>query len=157
MARFLLKNDETKELIGAPGFTFPKYTTQLMNLANQNAQGTRPSVVGQMSELIQEFPGRSLDEWTSWYLARHPKAIQAATQKVLSMTEQLREAIEKIDATLVEQWVHDLVVVKTYAGLRFQQAILKKVAETLGKPFRGASPDEESRGIDGILGGRRFP
>jgi hypothetical protein len=34
---------------------FPKYTTQLMNLANQNAQGTRPRVVGQMSELIKEL------------------------------------------------------------------------------------------------------
>ena len=27
---------------------FPKYTTQLINIASQNAQGTRPSVVGQM-------------------------------------------------------------------------------------------------------------
>ena len=33
---------------------FPKYTTQLMNLANQTAQGTRPKVVGQMSELFPQ-------------------------------------------------------------------------------------------------------
>ena len=31
--------------------TFPKYTTQIINLANQNAQGTRPQVVGKMSNL----------------------------------------------------------------------------------------------------------
>lgn len=42
---------------------FPKYTTQILNLANQNAQATRPKVVGQMSELIKEFTGRTLEEW----------------------------------------------------------------------------------------------
>ena len=37
-----LKNDRiTQDLIGET-FEFPKYTTQIMNLANQNAQGTRP-------------------------------------------------------------------------------------------------------------------
>ncbi len=35
---------------------FPKYTSQLINWANQNAQGTRPAVVGQMLAL---FPIRS--------------------------------------------------------------------------------------------------
>lgn len=36
-------------------FDFPKYTSQLINWANQNAQRTRPVVVGQMSELFPEF------------------------------------------------------------------------------------------------------
>ena len=44
---------------------FPKYSTQLINLANQNAQGTRPKVVGQMSELSKEFPGGSYDVWVN--------------------------------------------------------------------------------------------
>ncbi|MBP5200733.1 MAG: MjaI family restriction endonuclease [Schwartzia sp.] len=37
-------------------FVFPQYTSQLINWANQNAQGTRPAVVGQMLAL---FPIRS--------------------------------------------------------------------------------------------------
>jgi hypothetical protein len=37
-------------------------------LANQNAQGTRPKVVGQMSELIKEFPGKDVAEWEEWYI-----------------------------------------------------------------------------------------
>jgi hypothetical protein len=41
------------DIVGSPP-EFPKYATQLLNLANQNAQGTRPKIVGQMSELIQE-------------------------------------------------------------------------------------------------------
>ncbi len=41
--------EEVYERAGAPQPEFPKYTTQLMNLANLNAQGTRPKVVGQLS------------------------------------------------------------------------------------------------------------
>jgi hypothetical protein len=41
---------------------FPKYTTQLLNLANQNAQGTRPRVVGQVSELVGESGAQSFEE-----------------------------------------------------------------------------------------------
>lgn len=40
-----------------------KYVAPLINLANQYAQCTRPKVVGQMSELIQEFKGKTLSEW----------------------------------------------------------------------------------------------
>ena len=52
-----ITNQELAADLSGCALAFPKYTTQLMNLANQNAQGTRPSVVGQMSELIQEFKG----------------------------------------------------------------------------------------------------
>jgi hypothetical protein len=61
---------------------FPKYFTQLINLANQNSQGTRPQVVGQLSDLIQEFDGHSLIEWKEWYLERYPNAIDTATERI---------------------------------------------------------------------------
>ncbi len=62
-----IKNEELIEDIVGKVAEYPKYTTQIMNLANQNAQGTRPKVVGQMSELIQEFPGKRYEEWVEWY------------------------------------------------------------------------------------------
>lgn len=40
---------------------FPRYTTQILNLANQDAQGTRPRVVGQLSELIKECPDKTYE------------------------------------------------------------------------------------------------
>ena len=58
-----ISNNEIKQLMGIESFEFPKYTTQIINLANQNAQGTRPAVVGQMSDLIQEFSGQTIEEW----------------------------------------------------------------------------------------------
>jgi len=131
---------------------FPKYTSPLMNLANQYAQGTRPRVVGQMSELIQEFTGKTLAEWEKWYLEQKPQAIRAATEKIFEMLNNLKSAMEKIDRDLVEKWVRDLVVVKTFAGLRFQEAILAKGAEKIGREYRLAEPDEEAEGIDGYIG-----
>ena len=47
-----LSNKQIKEMLEVESIEFPKYTSQIMNLANQNSQGTRPKVVGQLSELI---------------------------------------------------------------------------------------------------------
>ena len=131
---------------------FPKYVAPLINLANQYAQGTRPKVVGQMSELIQEFEGKTLREWEEWYLKKKPDAIKNATEKILQKLEELKNSLNKIDRAIVEQWVRDLVIVKTFAGLRFQEAILKKGAELKRTDYRLSEPDEESKGIDGYIG-----
>jgi len=131
---------------------FPKYVAPLINLANQYAQGTRPKVVGQMSELIQEFEGKTLSQWEEWYLKKKPDAVRNATEKILQKLKELKNALNKIDQVIVEQWVRDLVIVKTFAGLRFQEAILKKGAEIKGVEYRLAEPDEESKGIDGYIG-----
>lgn len=146
-----LSNDEVRRLVGAPSVEFPKYTSQLINLANQNAQGTRPKVVGQMSELVKQSGKRQLREWEAWYRQRHPDAIEAATSKVFEMLSKLKEALNAVDRDLVEQWVQDLVIVKTFIGLRFQEAILSKVAEVLDSSYRLASPEEEAKGIDGYV------
>ena len=132
----------------------PKYSSQLINLANQFAQGTRPKVVGQMSELIKEFRkngGRTFEEWKEWYLKKHPKAIDEATRKIWSMLDNFKESLEQLDKEDVKKWVEDLVIVKTYEGLMLQEAILKKVAEELGGEYRLSTPEEESQGIDGII------
>lgn len=147
-----LKNVEIQEYLEAPITEFPKYTTQIMNLANQNAQGTRPKVVGQMSELIQEFPGKTYEEWVQWYLEKNPDAIDQATNRITSMLEKLQTALPVIGHELVRRWVEDLVLVKTFVGLRFQEAILKRLAEMKGCDYRLAEPYEESQGIDGFVG-----
>jgi hypothetical protein len=61
--------EQLKSAAGIEDYDFPKYTTQIINLANQNAQGTRPKVVGQMSELINQFPGNRFTDWSKWYQA----------------------------------------------------------------------------------------
>ena len=147
-----LKNVEIQEYVSAPASEFPKYTTQLMNVANQNSQATRPRHVGQLSELIQEFPGQTFEEWVVWYQERYPDAIDEATDRIISMIENFNDAIAKIDPSMVKSWVEDLILVKTFAGLKFQEAILKKLSEIKGCDYRLAEPHEESQGIDGFVG-----
>lgn len=153
---FTIKNEEIVTLNGCKTPEFPKYTSQLINWANQNAQGTRPKVVGQLSELFPEYRSEcdniSIDTWNDWYLNRHPDAIQHATDKIFTQVENLKEAIQLIDKDMVKKWVEDLVVSKTYNGLYVQAAILSKLAEKLDKNYRLATPEEESQGIDGYVG-----
>ena len=147
-----ITTEEIREYLDIETPEFPKYVAPLINLANQYAQGTRPKVVGQMSELIQEFEGDTLSDWEEWYLEKKPDAIKNATKKILEKLDEFRDALSKIDESVVEQWVSDLVIVKTFAGLRFQEAILKKGAQLKGVDYRRANPDEEAKGIDGYIG-----
>ena len=133
---------------------FPKYTTQLINLGNQNNQGTRAKVVGQMSELVLECPYKTQKEWEEWYLERYPDAIENATDKAYDGVKNLREAIDEIDRDMVKAWVTDLVLVKSRRGIIYQKIILKYLANEMNTDCRLATPEEESKGIDGFIGGK---
>tara|TARA_B100000809_G_scaffold219179_1_gene226245 strand:+ start:68 stop:676 length:609 start_codon:yes stop_codon:yes gene_type:complete len=147
-----ISNKQIAEDLTGKERLFPKYTTQIINLANQNSQGTRPKVVGQMSDLIQEFNGKNYNEWVDWYSRKQPNATKDATRKISRMIDNLKEAILYIDDKLIEEWVKDLVHTKTFSGLMFQESILKKIGEIEKLSYRLAEPDEESKGIDGYIG-----
>lgn len=152
LKKIKIKNKEIEQLTDPQHYDFPKYTTQIINLVNGNAQGTRPEVVGQMSELIQKFDGKSLKEWIEWYSDKQPDAVQTATDKIWSKLQEMRSAFESIDRDMVEAWVKDLVYTKTYCGLKFQSAIIAFLAKQVGKTWRLADKEEESHGIDGFIG-----
>lgn len=135
-----------------PSTNFLNIVTQVINLVNSNAGGTRPKVVGQMSELIKEFDGKSIDEWIEWYTERYPNAVNDATDKIWNMYETMKAAFNAITKDMVENWVKDLVYGKTYCGLRFQTAIISAIASQIGKEWREANPAEEAQGIDGFIG-----
>lgn len=152
MKKFKISNDKVAELSNAPLYEFPKYVTQIINLVNSNAGGTRPKVVGQMSELVKEFDGKDINEWIEWYTERYPNAVTDATEKIWNMYELMKNAFNSITKDMIENWVKDLVYGKTYCGLKFQTAIISTIATDLGKEWREASPEEEAQGIDGFIG-----
>jgi hypothetical protein len=156
MKKITIRNDELYNLNDTENIMFPKYTSQLINWANQNAQGTRPKVVGQLSEVFPEYIGHSsnisLNEWEKWYKDKYPNAIDKATEKIYLQVENLKEAIVKIDKEMINNWVYDLVINKTYNGLYIQNAIIKKIALFKNTDnFRLATKEEESKGIDGFV------
>ena len=152
MNMILIEINKEIENLTEEDYQFPKYTTQLLNLANQNAQGTRRNIVGQMSDLIQECPEKSFEKWRTWYLESHPDAIDNATKKVFSMIQNMRDAIEMIDEEMTHKWITDLVITKTAKGLILQEIILKAIAKMQGKEYRLATSKEESKNIDGFIG-----
>lgn len=152
MKKFKISNDTISDLSNAPKYEFPKYVTQVINLVNSNAGGTRPKVVGQMSELIKEFDGKTIDEWIEWYTKRQPSAVNDATEKIWTMYEAMKSAFNAITKEMIENWVKDLVYSKTFCGLKFQTAIISAIASQLNKEWREATPEEEARGIDGFIG-----
>ncbi|MCD6585032.1 MAG: MjaI family restriction endonuclease [Desulfobacteraceae bacterium] len=149
---FTLSTKQIMAEVAGPPEIFPKYTTQLINLANQNSQATRAHYVGQMSELIQEFPGNAYDQWVKWYIAKYPNAVDQATDRTYAMICKMQKAMAEIDREIVRKWMQELILTKTYAGLRFQESILKALSEKNKTTYRLARPDEESKGIDGFIG-----
>lgn len=151
-----LSEEEIRKVNAVEELVFPKYTKQLMNIANRNAQATRPKVVGQLSEDFKIFlsskKAPSIDEWRTWYIEHHACGIEKAVDKNLQMVEQLKEAMNEIDKDLIEKWITDLVITKTYCGMYFQKAILIAIAKKRGESVKPATPADESKGIDGYIG-----
>lgn len=154
-----LDEEERERLVADIDPDFPKYTTQIMNTANQNSQGTRARVVGQMSELIEEFkeeyPDGEYEDWEEFYYSEYDgeKRIEEATEKIFEMVVKMREAVMEIDEEMVRRWVEDLVLYKTYTGLgRNEEAIFEKLAAEYDLEYSRSTPSEESKGIDGYLG-----
>lgn len=153
--KFKIKGDFIKKLINYPEKSFPKYSSQILNLANSNSQATRPKNVGQMSELIKQFrnsnPHGSLSDWETWYKSRNLRKIKIAAEKISQMVENLKNAIKNITDELIEIWVEDLIIDKTYLGLNFQDSILEFLSQTFNITSKQSDPTEESQGIDGYL------
>jgi hypothetical protein len=147
-----IKNSQITQDVVGKVVEFSKYITQIINLANQNAQGTRPKVVGQMSELIKQFPGQTYEEWVSWYLEQMPSAVDNATERICEMVKNLALAVPKIDDAMIKRWVQDLVLTKTFVGFCFQESILKAISVKKHQNYRVATPQDESKGIDGYIG-----
>ena len=154
--KYKISNERIAAYNNGEGSSFPKYTSQLINWANQNAQGTRPTDVGQMSELFPEFMASgeevTIDGWRTWYTERYPDALEKAADKIYAQIKNLQAAIQLIDKEMVDLWVEDLVIAKTFNGLYIQKAILASLAEKLGTTYRLADPGEEAKGIDGYVG-----
>ena len=154
-----LSEEEREEIVADINPEFPKYTTQIMNTANQNSQGTRPATVGQLNEIIEEYkekyPEGNYDDWVNFYFEKYDgeENIEEATDKVFEMVVKMREATKEIDREMVNRWVKDLVLYKTYTGLgRNEEAILKKLSEEYDLPYTIGTAKDESKGIDGYLG-----
>ncbi|MGQ0628165.1 MAG: MjaI family restriction endonuclease [Phycisphaerales bacterium] len=149
-----MRAEEVRPALSIREPVFPTYVAPLLNLANQVAQGTRPAVVGQMSDLIEAARPHSRDEWERWYTAHMPAAPSQACDRIERALGRLQTALAKIDRPMIESWVNALLIDKTYAGFVLQGAILHALGQRLKLPILPATTEDERRGIDGYIGDR---
>ena len=149
---FKITQKELMEVAGYEPKPFPKYTASFLNLINRWARGTAAKVVGQMSDEVVKCPHRDYESWRKWYLERHPEAIENASKLITKKLNEVKESTDKIDEDLVRMWIEDLVIDKSFWGIKVQEAILQRLGKMTGKKCRLATKEEESKGIDGFIG-----
>jgi hypothetical protein len=130
---------------------FPDLTSDLINLANHLSKATTRKKLGNPTLAIEEFEGKTFEEWAYFYDQKRPGALDTASQEIYSAIEKLRKALELVDEDLVRHWVEEAVLKRTYAAWRIQETILRHIAKLQGKPFRQADAQESEAGIDGFI------
>ena len=159
---FRISTEERERLVAEEIEEFPidtpKYTTYLLRPAINLSQSNRPKVVGQMSEIIDEFrtehPDGTFEDWIEFYLEEYDgeRRLEEATEKAVPMVRKMKKAFEQVDEDMTHNYLRDLVLFKTYEGFDIQETILRKLRDVYDAEIERATPDDESRGIDGYVG-----
>jgi len=136
--------------------TIKKYVGSIINLAGQFSQATRPKHVGQMSDLIQLYrenhKKESLAGWEKFYHKEVGlESIDEASDKIWDYVKDIKKNLNSLQKKDVREWTKDLIINKTFSGLQVQLDILEMVSETGN--YRLSTPEEESKGIDGVVDG----
>lgn len=151
----VIKRKDMEDLLNIKSKSFDKYIPQLINLANQISQATRPNNIGNISEMFKEFKRKNkngkLDDWEKYYRSKQKDSIEVATKKISNYINKLSESLNSIDETVVKDWVEDLIFEKTYSGLNIQEIIIKKIAQMNNATYRLSNRKEEAKGIDGYI------
>lgn len=160
--KFRISEEERERLVADDveefPFDTPKYTTYLLNPAINLSQSNRPEVVGQMSDIIEEFreahPEGTFEDWVEFYFEEYngEERLEESAKKAYPMVEKMRNAFEQIDEEMTRRYIRDLVLFKTYEGFDIQETILRKLGDMYDAEVRRATASEESKGIDGYIG-----
>lgn len=136
---------------------WPKYATQLMNIAGQNCKATSPKNIGSCKDAwtqmrAQGIPG-TLENWTNFYKQVHGE------QKLVEAGKKIHVMLDKMGITWITQdmaidYAKEIAYNKTHMGLGGEEMAVEVVAAYLQKEFRFSTPEEESQGTDAWIGGK---
>lgn len=136
---------------------WPKYSTQLMNIAAQNCKAFDKKSLGSCKELWLEMRSKGIrgtfENWVNFY-SQTPgyKNIPVAAQKIHTMLTKMQ--IGGIDLSMCEDYVKEVILNKTHMGMGGEEMAIEAVANFFSKDFRFSTAEEESQGIDGWIDGK---
>lgn len=134
---------------------WPKYSTQLLNIAAQNSQALRSKFVGSMKENWLDMkksgiPG-TLDNWIRYYNEKNGEnGIIDASKKTYNMVKMMK--IGGIDEDMCLDYIKEVIYNKTHMGMGGEEMAVEVVATHFGLNHRFGTPEEESEGIDAWIG-----
>lgn len=151
-----ITSEEREEIVRGVREEFPTYTTQLLNLANQNAQSTRSEYVGKMKTIVSEFedkhPEGTYNDWVEFYMHQYDggEKLEASSERLYEMIEKMRHAMDEIDEEMASRYVRQLVLYKTYMGNKadIEEIIFTKLEQVYSREVT-REPDSW---IEGYLG-----
>lgn len=135
---------------------WPKYATQLLNIATQNSKATHAKTNGSVKEMWLKMRSKgingTLDNWTKFYQQERggEQNLIEAGQKVYAMLQKM--GIPWITEEMCIDYIKELVYNKTHMGLGGEEMAIQAVARYYGKTYRFSNAKEEAQGIDGWVG-----
>ena len=153
MIKLTAKNYDT--IIQRQRRTWPKYSTQLMNIASQNCKATSPKNVGSMKELWLQMRHAgirgTLENWTNFYNQQKGQdTLTIAGQKIYDML--IKMSIHNITIDMAIEYVKEVVYNKTQMGLGGEEMAVQVVADYYNAPYKFSTAEEETAGIDAWIG-----
>ncbi len=134
---------------------WPKYSTQLLNIAGQNCKAFDVKKVGSAKETwlemrSQGIPG-TFENWCNFYNSKpFAKNLPTQAQRLYEMIQKMQ--INGITLEMCDDYIKEVIYNKTHMGLGGEEMALQAVAEYYEQPLRFSTAEEEAQGIDGWIG-----
>lgn len=151
-SKIRITKEDIKEIAKYKEKNFPKYTASLINLLNRWAGGTSDKIVGQMSDEVILCPYKKYSRWKKWYSKKYPNSMNISIKLIMKKKREVLKQYKKINKKLVRKWVEDLVIDKSYWGIKIQEAVINSLRKLTRKKCRIATKNEEREGYDGFIG-----
>lgn len=134
---------------------WPKYSTQILNIAAQNCKAFDVKRLGSAKETwlsmrSAKIPG-TFENWVAFYNATPLSAnIPAQAQKLFDMIQKMQ--IGGITQEMCEDYIKEVIYNKTHMGMAGEEMAVQAVGAHFELPVRFSNAEEEAQGIDGWIG-----
>lgn len=137
--------------------TYEKYLEKLFRIFKDDARATRPDVVGQLTDLLEQSSADTYSEWEEFYrntyLDKNPNAIQNSVDMIIEyLGGTINKRIKNISRDDVKEWIQMLLYYRSPTGMFYEKSILKYIADEYNMEYTNSSSKEEVKSIDGYIG-----
>jgi hypothetical protein len=159
-----MNSEEIKQILGGKisgkrilekrKIDYPIGVYNYIDTAIRQKRATIASKVGKVHGMFRGRKFRSLSEYRRIYSSKFPQSIDNAVEEALEdfkrfgLPAKKRREYKKY----VQFFVEELVIGRSYRGLKIQEVIFIKMADILKQDYRWGTNKEDSSGIDGFIG-----